>query len=439
MKISLVGAGCGTAATLTEEGITALQSADVILGAARVVEGLPAFCLQNKEVVAAKPARIGPLLEGYRDDENIANIAIALSGDSGFYSGARFLKEIITDRLRDAEIEILPGISSVQMLAAKIGIPWQNWNLVSAHGTDCDPVYEVMKGRPTFFLTGGRYTVDVISRELAEAGLKDLRVTVGENLSYSYKGEMPEKETERPEEGMRKERIFVGTAGECAEMSFPDLAVMLADTYSMAEDGRPLIMAGRNPGIPDEEFIRGRVPMTKSEVRSVILSKMAISAGDVVWDIGAGTGSVSCEMAMQARSVWALERKEEAVDLILRNREKFARWNLRVVQGCAPEDLDRLPVPDKVFVGGSGGNLREIMRTIWKRNRDARICVSAVLLETLKEGLLLFEERNIDPDIVQITVNRSESVCGKHMMKAGNPVFILTGGGTGHQTAANDK
>lgn len=439
MKITLVGTGCGTEATLTGEGRTALQKADVILGAARVLEGLPSFCLQKKETAAAKPAQIGPLLEKYRSDENIANVAIALSGDSGFYSGARFLKKKIAEQFKEAEIEILPGISSVQMLAAKIGVPWQDWNLVSAHGADCDPVYEVMKGRPTFFLTGGKFTVDVICRELAEAGLRDLRVTVGENLSYVNEDEFPEYKSEISEEGMRKERIFSASAGECAEMSFPDLAVMLVDTGGLTEDGRPLILPGRNPGIPDAEFIRGKVPMTKCEVRSVILSKMAVSDEDIVWDIGAGTGSVSCELAMQARAVWALERKKEAVDLILRNREKFARWNLHVVQGCAPEDLDRLPVPDKVFVGGSGGNLREIMRMIWERNRDARICVSAVLLETLKEGLKLFEERNIDPDIVQITVNRSESVCGKHMMKAGNPVFILTGGGTGHQTAANDK
>ena len=192
MNITLIGTGCGTPATLTEEGKHALERADVILGAARVLNGLPDACTQTgdstrEKTVEAKPRQICDLLACYIEDRNIETAAIALSGDSGFYSGARILKERIKERFGAVcPVEIIPGISSVQMLAARLGIPWQDWNLVSAHGVGCDPVYEIMKGRATFFLTGGKYTADVICRELAEAGLGDLRVTVGENLTYLH-------------------------------------------------------------------------------------------------------------------------------------------------------------------------------------------------------------------------------------------------------------
>ena len=472
MKISLIGAGCGTPATLTEEGRKALESAQIVFGAARVLEGISEIPElgsgpERKVVVEAKPKRICSLLAGYIEAGDIANAAVALSGDSGFYSGARLLKKRISERFADTEIEILPGISSVQAFAARLAVPWQDWNLVSAHGVDCDPVYEIMKGKETFFLTGGKYTADVICRELAKAGLGELRVTVGENLSYvekSYEssalrdteeslivsdrmtGEIsaaPDRKSEcagaehhepsgaqaASEEGIalnaRSERIVTATAAECADMTFSDMAVVLVDTKN--PDGKTLIVPRKAAGIPDSAFIRAKVPMTKMEVRCIVLGKMAVSENEVVWDIGAGTGSVSIELAMQARQVWALERNEEGIALIRENREKFGRWNLHAVQGEAPEELEKLPVPDAVFVGGSGGHLKEILRDVWRRNGDARICISAVLLETLQESVEAFAERDIEPDIVQIAVSRADTVGGKHMMKAGNPIYIVSG------------
>ena len=467
MNITLIGTGCGTPATLTEEGKHALERADVILGAARVLNGLPDACTQTgdstrEKTVEAKPRQICDLLAGYVEEGTIENAAIALSGDSGFYSGARILKERILERFGDfCPVEIIPGISSVQMLAARLGIPWQDWNLVSAHGVGCDPVYEIMKGRATFFLTGGKYTADVICRELVEAGLGDLRVTVGENLSYLHEDKNVSTDTGHAgsiltsdpgtkiehvdsfsasdpdtrnghvasiltsDPDVKIENIVTGTASECAERSFSDLAVLLVDTKT--PDGKQLIQCRRPAGMPDDVFARGKVPMTKMEVRCVILGKMAVSENDVVWDIGAGTGSVSVELAMQARQVWAVERRDEAVELIRENREKFGRWNLRIVQGEAPMDLKELPDPDAVFVGGSGGHLGEILHEVWRRNENARICISATLLETLQESLAAFAEREIEPDIVQIAVTRSEKVGGRHMMRAGNPIYVITG------------
>jgi precorrin-6Y C5,15-methyltransferase (decarboxylating) len=271
-------------------------------------------------------------------------------------------------------------------------------------------------------------------------------VTVGENLSYfhednnlsadtghvdSIPASDPNTRTKRidsfsaSDPDTKIEYIFIGTASECAERSFSDLAVLLVDTKT--PDGKQLIQCRRPAGMPDDVFARGKVPMTKMEVRCVILGKMAVSENDVVWDIGAGTGSVSVELAMQARQVWAVERRDEAVELIRENREKFGRWNLRIAWGEAPMDLKELPDPDAVFVGGSGGHLGEILHEVWRRNENARICISATLLETLQESLEAFLERGIEPDIVQIAVTRSEKIGGRHMMRAGNPIYIITG------------
>ena len=304
---------CGTPATLTEEGKHALERAEVIFGAARVLSGLPGVCTRTsdssrKKTVQAKPKQICDLLADYVEEGTIENAAIALSGDSGFYSGARILKERILERFGDiCPVEIIPGISSVQMLAARLGIPWQDWNLVSAHGVGCGPVYEIMKGRETFFLTGGKYTADVICRELAEAGLGELRVTVGENLSYlhednnvstetghvdSFSSSAPDTTDTRAEHidsfsssdsdtrtehidsfsasarDTKTEYIFTGTASECAERTFSDLAVLLVDTKT--QDGKRLIQPRKPAGMPDDVFTRGKVPMTKMEVRCVI-------------------------------------------------------------------------------------------------------------------------------------------------------------------------
>ena len=202
--------------------------------------------------------------------------------------------------------------------------------------------------------------------------------------------------------------------------------------------------------------------MTKQEVRSIILAKLAPCRNDVVWDIGAGTGSVSVELAHHAGSVWAFEKKKDAIELIHCNRRKFCAWNLRVVPGSAPEvfwgsvsethekplnveteqpDIYEgsrntetehpghcvFPIPDRVFIGGSSGNLSEIIQYIARLNPDVRICVSAVLLETLHETLEIFDELGFETDAVQVAVTRTEKIAGRRMMKAGNPVWIITG------------
>ena len=155
----------------------------------------------------------------------------------------------------------------------------------------------------------------------------------------------------------------------------------------------------------DELFLRGaQVPMTKEAVRALALAKLELHRARHLIDIGAGTGSVSAELSLYAKSVWAVERKPEAVELIRKNREKFCAWNLHVIAGTAPEALELLPKPDAVFIGGSSGKLDEIIHAAVRANPEVRICVSAIALETLQQAISALERLGYGPEVTQIAV-----------------------------------
>lgn len=394
MRVTLAGLGCGTAAAVTAEVREALDRADFLVGAARLLETLPKDLTPRRQSAVNPRTILDSLLAS-----GCENACVLYSGDTGFYSGARSLLPLLADR--GVEFQILPGVSSPQYLAAKLCRPWQDWVLRSAHGVDCDAVEAVCQGRPACFLTGGALGPGDLCRQLAEAGLSSLPVTVGENLSY-------------PEE-----RIRQGTAEAFSGLAFAPLSVLLAEAAPL--------FPRRTPGIPDGEFQRGGVPMTKEEIRSAALGKLAAGPEDVCWDIGAGTGSVSVELALQSRAVWAVERSAEALALLRTNRERFRAWKLRTVEGAAPEALEGLPAPDAVFVGGSGGALPGILQAVHRANPHARVCVSAIALETLHTALDVLTALGYETEITQIAVSRCRSAGKLHLLTAQNPVFLITG------------
>ena len=396
MLVTLIGLGGGVLETMTEEARRALEQAETVIGAGRLLENLPSIEHQTRIYETRANAIYARLLA-----LNAKRPCVVYSGDAGFYSGASGLIAL----LKEAGIafRVLPGLSSVQLLAARLGEAWQDWALRSAHGTDCDPVAAVMEGRSAFFLTGGQHSPASLCRLLTEAGLGNLRAVVGEKLSYP------------------DERVSILTAAACAEMDFAPLSVLLIESAP-----RPCERAG---GLPDEAYLRGGVPMTKQEVRAAALAKLAVKPADTVWDVGAGTGSLSVELALSARRgrAYAVEYKDEALDLIRQNRERFGAWNLRVVSGKAPEALAELPAPDAVFIGGSEGRLRGIIETVLVKNPRARLCVSAIALETLSAALDTFAAHGIDPEVTQIAVSRAKPGGKLHLLLANNPVFLISG------------
>lgn len=298
---------------------------------------------------------------------------------------------------------VLPGLSSIQLLAAALGRPWQGWNLVSAHGRTCDPVAECMQGRPTFFLTGGSEDPATLCAQLAAEGFGDVQGVVGQCL------------------GTPEEKLFRGSVKELAAGRFNSLSVLLVE----AVEGLPR----RAPGLPDEAFERGDVPMTKQEVRAAVLAKLAVRPEDILWDVGAGTGSVSVELALAAPRgrVYAVECRPEGCALIKANREKFRTRNLVLVEGLAPAALSDLPAPDAVFIGGSKGSLAAIVDAALDKNPDARICVSAIALESLSAAVAALTAKGRTVQVSQIAVSRARAVGGLHLMMAQNPIYLITG------------
>ena len=167
MNVTLIGMGSGQPENLTLQGLAALRQADLILGARRLLAVLPAGCTENR-AAAYRPDEVAELLQ----TSGAENAVLVYSGDTGFYSGASAMMEKL--EALGVRARVLPGLSSIQLLAAALGRPWQGWNLVSAHGRTCDPVAECMQGRPTFFLTGGSEDPATRCAQLAAEGLRTI-------------------------------------------------------------------------------------------------------------------------------------------------------------------------------------------------------------------------------------------------------------------------
>ena len=396
MNVTLIGMGSGQPENLTLQGLAALRQADLILGARRLLAVLPAGCTENR-AAAYRPDEVAELLQ----TSGAENAVLVYSGDTGFYSGASSMMEKL--EALGVRARVLPGLSSIQLLAAALGRPWQGWNLVSAHGRTCDPVAECMQGRPTFFLTGGSEDPATLCAQLAAEGFGDMQAVVGQCL------------------GTPEEKLFRGSVKELAAGRFNSLSVLFVE----AVEGLPR----RAPGLPDEAFERGDVPMTKQEVRAAVLAKLAVRPEDILWDVGAGTGSVSVELALAAPRgrVYAVECRPEGCALIKANREKFRTRNLVLVEGLAPAALLDLPAPDAVFIGGSKGSLAAIVDAALDKNPDARICVSAIALESLSAAVAALTAKGRTVQVSQIAVSRAKAVGGLHLMMAQNPIYLITG------------
>ena len=395
MKVYLIGVGMGGPATMTLQALEAVRACPVLVGARRLLEGWEADHDCVPLIAAADIAE-------YIGKAPLGPVGVLLSGDTGFYSGAKKLWPLLGEH----EVVTIPGLSSLTYFCARLQATWQDVKLVSAHGRDCDLTGEIARNPRTFALTGGAVKAADVCRALAERGLGDVKVSVGERLGYP------------------DERIVTAPAAELAGEDFDSLAVLLA------ENPRPAAPPWRGPGLPDAAFLRGDVPMTKEEVRALALSKLRLEENHIVWDVGAGTGSVSveCALACPRGRVYAVEKKPEALALIGENRARFGVDDLEIVAGTAPEVLEALPAPDRVFLGGTSGNMEEILNVVFRKNPAARVVCTAVTLETVGEAARLFA-RLEGADMAQVSVTRTRPAGPYHLMDAQNPVWLFSGEG----------
>ena len=423
MKVYVAGVGMGTLDSLTGGCREAVLESDIIFGGERMLEtarqvlaGAGRAAGEYPQLATAISA--APIVKHLSEDASLGTACVLCSGDVGFFSLATSLVQALSEMDQPPQVELVPGLTTVQYLAARIGRPWQGIRLASAHGRDCDVLGEVLARPEVFLLTGGEQTARNIIGYLDQVGLGDAQVVVGGRLSYE------------------DERITCGTAHELAGQDFDSLAALI---ISRGPLGDAEVQPYRSyPGIPDELFIRGKAPMTKSEVRSLVVSKLRPGAGEVIYDIGAGTGSVSVELACADPRcrVWAIEFKEDALELLEQNRTRFGALNMAIVGGRAPEALEGLPAPDAVFIGGSTGEMEQILRQVLAANPAARLVITAVSMETVAQatGLLqqLAEEGLLQPyAATQVGITRTKEAGSYHLLSPESPVFIFEAQGMG--------
>ncbi|MDA8240460.1 MAG: precorrin-6y C5,15-methyltransferase (decarboxylating) subunit CbiE [Nitrospiraceae bacterium] len=346
-------------------------------------------------------------------------VVLLASGDPLFFGiGRRAVLEFGREN-----IDILPDLSSIQLAFSRIGIPWDDALLISLHGGP-DPgkrrrlKYDledlpllVRTHNKICMLTDREKSPTTIASFLHASDIRHrLLIHVCEKLGYA------------------EEKITRGTPEEIAGLSFSDpnvVIVMKDDTAAdkSIPDGSPLF------GLSEEAISHSRGLITKDEVRAVAIHKLKLFSGSTVWDIGAGSGSVSLEIARvcPGSEVYAVEKDAGQLAHIRQNKTTFEAANITIVDGAAPDILNRLPMPQRVFIGGSNGRLSEIITFIDKCMDSGIVVITATMLDTLHEGITCLEQAGFLVSVSEVTVSRSRPVAGRLHMSGLNPIFIISG------------
>ena len=402
-EVFIAGIGPGSEALQTQEVRAAIRRADCLIGARRMLDAMAGP--QQLTIDAIAPETIASHIAQHPE---CGVFCVVMSGDTGFYSGTKKLLPL----LKACRVQVLPGLSSMSYLCARLGVNYEDAVPVSLHGRDFDIAREVRRRRKVFTLVGGDGGMQALCERLTQAGLGHVRIAVGERLSY-------------PDEAITR-----GTAQELRSHTFDKLSAALIENDTPNE-----IVT---PGLPDEAFLRNLepgklVPMTKSEVRSICLSKLRLTPNAVCWDVGAGTGSVSIEMARLCAdgTVYAIEKSERALALLEQNKEAFSASNMQIIPGSAPEVCRDLPAPTHAFLGGTSGSVRDILALLLEKNPHVCIVATAVTLESVSALSACMEDFEA-AECVSVQVSKAAALGQYHLMQAQNPVYIFTlqNGGT---------
>lgn len=419
-KIILSGIGMGNTDGMTREAYHAFEEAEVIFGAERMLENLLG------KGIKVPYYRADDIISYLIEHPQYTKVAAAFSGDSGFYSGAQSMKKALEEAnekgILKSETTILPGISSVSALAARLGVSWNDAVLASIHGRRANVVNLVRKNTKVFLLLSGKNDFEMLVNKFREAGINHVKISAGYRLSY-------------PEE-----KLFTFYLDEFETKLF-DLPEGVYTCLIENEDCEEQILT---PGIDDEIFSRTKVPMTKNEVRVLSISRLELTKNAVVYDVGSGTGSVSIECARLSPDifVFAIEQKEEAANLTKENAVRLGLSDqIVVINKKAPEGFEELPTPTHVFIGGSSGALSDILSAIQKKlivkentkgktdkaSKGVRVVINAVSLETIAQITKLIQTYPVKHvQLTQIQASRAHKLGSYNLMQAQNPVLIAS-------------
>ena len=419
-KIILSGIGMGNTDGMTREAYHAFEEAEVIFGAERMLENLPG------KGIKVPYYRADDIISYLIEHPQYTKVAAAFSGDSGFYSGAQSMKKALEEAnekgILKSETTILPGVSSVSALAARLGVSWNDAVLASIHGRRANVVNLVRKNTKVFLLLSGKNDFEMLVNKFREAGINHVKISAGYRLSYP------------------DEKLFMFYLDEFETELF-DLPEGVYTCLIENEDCEEQILT---PGIADEIFSRTKVPMTKNEVRVLSISRLELTKNAVVYDVGSGTGSVSIECARLSPDifVFAIEQKEEAANLTKENAVRLGLSDqIVVINKKAPEGFEELPTPTHVFIGGSSGVLSDILSAIQKKlivkentkgktdkaSKGVRVVINAVSLETIAQITKLIQTYPVKHvQLTQIQASRAHKLGSYNLMQAQNPVLIAS-------------
>jgi len=402
-KITIIGITDAGPASLPPRVLETVRQAEVLCGGERQLRLFPDVNVERWVITA----NIGELVERLKAEAGRRSLVVLASGDPLFYGIAATLR-----RYLPAEwLEVIPNVTAAQLAFARLGEPWHDAAIVSAHGRRLEPVIDAVRTHPKVAIyTDDENTPAVIARALLSAGIGDRRAVVGEHL------------------GGEQERIIDTRLSALPEQAFAPLNVLLllGDVKEASRQSGPPVFA-----LPDDEFEHDAGLITKQEVRAITLAKLRLREDSVVWDIGAGSGSVTIEAARLARQgqVYGIEREPRRAATLQRNAEKFGVRNARVVHGNAPDALGALPDPDAVFLGGSGGHLRAIVDTCCARLRSGgRLAANFATLENLHEAVDRLRANGFDIEITQVSIARGVPVAGLTRFEPLCPVFVVDSG-----------
>ena len=415
VRITLAGIGMGDPSSLTVAVKKAIDRADYLFGAQRMIRD---YQPKKEKYAYYTAADIIPCLEKLQDENEAGfETVILFSGDTGFFSGCDKLNTALMEsKLKSCmELKVLPGISSVSAFTAACKVSWNDAVLVSAHGTqavkwESEVLHALRRQKKIFLLTSGCKDVQRLGSLLCEYRFdQTVKIHLGYQLSYP------------------DEKVWEMSAEECKQVEGAGLYVALLEPAQAAKI-RQRVETFLTPGLPDDTFIRGKVPMTKEEVRTISISKLHLKTDSVVYDIGSGTGSVALEMALLSPElkVYALECNPEGIELTKENASLLAVRNVMCINAMAPEGMEELEPPTHAFIGGSKGKLREILRTLYEKNPHMRVVVNAITLETIVQMQELMKEFPLaESEILTVSVDKAKEMGSHHLMQAQNPVTIF--------------
>jgi precorrin-6B C5,15-methyltransferase / cobalt-precorrin-6B C5,C15-methyltransferase len=399
--IKLIGMGISLS-DLSPTHLETIRQADILVGGQRHLS-----CFKN--IAAVKREITGDLkrlFQYIKRRRHRKRIVVLASGDPLFYGiGARLIDEFGADH-----VDVLPNLSAVAVAFSRLKIPWSDVRIVSLHGQRrISEVFDALKEKDVAAVyTDPRHHPAWLADRLIEYGCSNIEMCVLEQL------------------GMPEERIGWYDLQQVRAMHFaePNL-VVLKRMQPAVHEVQPLYL-----GTPDHCFEHERGLITKSEIRAVTLSKLCLKSHHILWDLGAGSGSISLEAALFIKrgKIYAVEQHKYRIAQIRRNKKRFQVKNLFVVHAVLPQGIDTLPKPDRIFIGGGGRQLKSILEAACRHLAPQGIIViNTVLIENIDIACATLKALDFDLEFVQIQVHRNRSMPWGDRLEAQNPIWIISG------------